>query len=122
MLTKLSQSFRETQNEYKDDESVNPSLLWEMIKLKVREKSLLYSKIKKKQTKQRQVALEQTIARLEKEIFHRKNTNLQNLQLEEQLSEKKGKLERIIETRTKGAILRSKTRWHNEGEKIPSTF
>ena len=52
-----------------------------------------------------------------KEIDHRKNTDLQNLPLEEQLNEKKGELERIIETRTKGAILRSKTRWHNEGEK-----
>jgi len=75
----------------------------------------LYSKIKKKQTKQRQAALEQTIARLEKEIDYRKTTDLQNLLLEEQLSEKKGDLERIIETRTKGAILRSKTRWHSEG-------
>ena len=93
-----------------------------MIKLKVREKSLLYSKIKKKQTKQWQAALEQTIARLEKEIDHRKNSDLQNLPLEEQLNEKKGELERIIETRTKGAILRSKTRWHNEGEKNTKYF
>ena len=59
-----------------------------MIKLKVREKSLLHSKIKKKQTKQWQAALEQTIARLEKEIDHRKNTDLQNLPLEEQLNER----------------------------------
>ena len=51
-----------------------------------------------------------------------KNTDLQNLQLEEQLSEKKGELERIFETRTKGAILRSKTRWHNEGEKNTKYF
>ena len=121
-VNQIKSVIQETQNEYKDDESVNPSLLWEMIKLKVREKSLLYSKIKKKQTKQWQAALEQTIARLEKEIDHRKNTDLQNLPLEEQLNEKKGELERIIETRTKGAILRSKTRWHNEGEKNTKYF
>ena len=47
-----------------------------MIKLKACEKSLLYSKIKKKQTKQRQAALEQTIARLEEEMDHRKNTDI----------------------------------------------
>ena len=74
----------------------NLSLLWEMIKLKVREKSLLYSKIKKKQTKQWQAALEQTIARLEKEIDHRKNTDLQNLPLEEQLNEKKENLKELL--------------------------
>ena len=34
---------QETYDEYKNDESVYPSLLWEMIKLKVREKSLRYS-------------------------------------------------------------------------------
>ena len=57
-VNQIKSVIQETQNEYKDDESVNPSLLWEMIKLKVREKSLLYPKIKKKQTKQRQAALE----------------------------------------------------------------
>ena len=75
-VNQIKSVIQETQNEYKDDESVNPSLLWEMIKLKAREKSLLYSKIKKKQTKQRQAALEQTIARLEEEIDHRKNTDI----------------------------------------------
>ena len=75
-VNQIKSVIQETQNEYKDDESVNLSLLWEMIKLKVREKSLLYSRIKKKQTKQWQAALEQTIARLEKEIDHRKKHRL----------------------------------------------
>ena len=48
-VNQIKSIIQETQNEYKDDELVNPSLLWEMIKLKVRKKSLLYSKIKKKQ-------------------------------------------------------------------------
>ena len=33
-----------------------------------------------------------------------------------ELEEKKRKLEQIIEHKTKGAILRSKCRWYNEGE------
>ena len=45
-----------------------PSLLQEMIKLKVREKSLRYSKIKTKQTKQRELSVKQTIAKLQEEI------------------------------------------------------
>ena len=53
-----------------DGASVNPPLLWEMIKLKVREKSVRYSKIKTKQTKQRELSVEQTIARLQEELDH----------------------------------------------------
>ena len=33
------------------------------------------------------------------------------------LDTKKLELEKIIEDRTKGAILRARCRWHNEGEK-----
>ena len=33
---------QETANEYKDDKLVNPRLLWDMIKLKVREKHLYH--------------------------------------------------------------------------------
>ena len=35
----------------------------------------------------------------------------------QQLIETKENLEKIYEYKTKGAILRSKTRWYNEGEK-----
>ena len=105
---------QKTYDEFKDDESVNPSLFWEMIKLKVREKSLRYSKIKTKQTKQRQLSVEQTIARLQEE--------LDSINTDEKLNESRLELEEIIEFRTKGAILRSKTRWYNEGEKNTKYF
>ena len=35
---------------------------------------------------------------------------------------KKAELEKIIEYRTKGAILRAKCRWHNAGEKKHKVF
>ena len=41
-------TIQETCNEYKNDESVNPVVLWEMIKLTVREKLLRYSRNKMK--------------------------------------------------------------------------
>ena len=37
--------------------------------------------------------------------------------LQSKLDNLRGEMEEIIEHRTKGAILRSRTRWHNEGEK-----
>ena len=35
-VNQIKTTIQETLDEYKNDESVNPSLLWEMIKLKVR--------------------------------------------------------------------------------------
>ena len=45
-------AIQETANKYKDDKLVNPLLLWDMIKLKVRENSIAYSaSIKKAKVK-----------------------------------------------------------------------
>ena len=54
-INQIKTTIQETYEEYKNDESVSPSLLWEMIKLKVCEKSLRYSKNKTKQAKQREI-------------------------------------------------------------------
>ena len=121
-VNQIKTTIQETCEEYKNDEFVNPSLLWEMIKFKVREKSLRYSKIKTKQTKQREIYVEQTIARLQEELDNRNTDDTLSSHLEEQLNESRLKLEKIIELRTKGAILRSKTRWYNEGEKNTKYF
>ena len=114
-----------TLEEYRNDDSVNPALLWEMIKLKVREKSLYYANTKKRKTNQREFELEieKTIANLEENIDNLQvNQDTQYLHLEQQLEEQKSELEQIIEFRTKDAILRSKTKWHNEGEKNTKYF
>ena len=93
-----------------------------MIKLKVREKSLCYSKIKTKQTKQRELSVEQTIAKLQEELDNINTDDTLPSHLEEKLNESRLELDKIIEFRTKGAILRSKTRWYNEGEKNTKYF
>jgi len=111
-VNQIKTTIQETYDEYKDDESVNPSLLWEMMKLKVREKSLRYSKIKTKQTKQRELSAEQTIAKLQEELDNINTDDTLLSHFEEKLNESSLELEKIIEFRTKGAILRSKTRWY----------
>ena len=121
-INQIKTTIQETYDEYKNDESVNPSLLWEMIKLKVREKSLRYSKNKTKQAKQREIYLEQTIARLQGELDNKTTGDTLFSHLEEQLNDSRHELEKIIEFRTKGAVLRSKTRWYNEGEKNTKYF
>ena len=59
-------TIHETQNEYENDESINPALLWDMIKLKIREKSLSFAAAKKRKTLYKQHELEEKIALLEK--------------------------------------------------------
>ena len=46
-VDEIKLTIQNTTDEYKDDELVNPALVWEMIKLKVREKSISYSASKK---------------------------------------------------------------------------
>ena len=101
---------------------VNPALLWDMIKLKIREKSLQYAANKTKKTKDREVELEQAISKLELKMDNVDSSETENSELVEKLNDLKSELERIIELRTKGAILRSKIKWHNEGEKNTKYF
>ena len=121
-INQIKTTIQETYDEYKNDELVNPSLLWEMIKLKVREKSLRYSKNKTKQAKQCEVYVEQTIARLQEELDNKTTEDTLSSHLEERLNYSRLELEKIFESRTKGAILRSKSRWYNEGEKNTKSF
>lgn len=66
--------------------------------------------------------MEQTIARLQKELDNKTTGDTLFSHLEEQLNDSRRELEKIIEFRTKGAVLRSKTRWYNEGEKNTKYF
>ena len=92
-----------------------------MIKLKVREQTLRYAKTKK--TKMlREEELEKKINILQREIDSVCNNANEKLAINIQLEQKTKELEKIIEYRTKGAILRAKCRWYNEGEKNSKYF
>ena len=86
----------QTQEEYKNDESVNPALLWDMIKLKVREKSLSFAAAKKRKTTLKVQDLEKRIAFLERELESSSTSAIQRLSLAEQLESYKSELEQII--------------------------
>ena len=115
-------TIQQTADEYKEDDSVNPALLWEMIKLKVREKSISYTASKKAATQKREYQLEREIAALEKILDTTDCTALLYHIAAEKIDILKGELEKILEYRTKGAIIRSKSRWYNEGEKNSRYF
>ena len=77
-------------------------------------------KQKKRNLEQKQDEIEKSIKILEEQIA---NTNVNDSQkLWPELEKKRFKLEAIIDYQTKGAILRSKSQWYNEGEKNSKYF
>ena len=118
----IKQTIEQTKEEYTDDNSVNPSLLWEMIKMKVREKSVSCAIGKKRKENDREHILEGKIATLEKELDLPSITTQYKNILIEKLELYRKELEEFVRWRTQGAILRCKARWYNEGEKNSKYF
>ena len=70
----------------------------------------------------REEELEKKINILQRQIDSGCNNANEKLAINIQLEQKTKELEKIIEYRTRGAILRAKCRWHNEGEKNSKYF
>ena len=66
--------------------------------------------------------IEISITSLEEQLTYCYVNDKQKKQIWCDIEGKKLELERIIEYQTKGAILRSKSRWYNEGEKNTKYF
>ena len=72
--------------------------------------------------KKREEMLEREIALLEKHLDNLCNINPSYHIVAERIFILKKELETILEYRTKGAIIRSKSQWYNEGEKNSAYF
>ena len=83
--------------------------------------SILYAKRKKTRMKNEEDTLELEIKNLQSELEDCKTECDRNLQLTK-LEDRKQKLEKLIEYKTKGSIIRAKIRWYNEGEKNAKYF
>ena len=114
-VNQIREIIAQTKDEYAQDDTVTPGLLWEIIKMKTREASINYGKIKKRNLEQKQDEIEKSIKILEEQIANTHANDSQKLWPE--FEKKRSELEAIIEYQTKGAILRSKSQWYNEGEK-----
>lgn len=66
--------------------------------------------------------LEKTINILQRQFESSSSNENEKIAILVQLEDKTRELEKIIEYRTKGAILRAKCRWYNEGEKNSKYF
>ena len=87
-------------------------LYWDMIKMEMRGFCVQYSKRKSRERRNREKELSDQIDALMKTLAT--NKSKENIA---KLYRLRSELNKIIEYRTKGAIIRSKTRWHEQGEK-----
>ena len=65
-MNRIKLIINRTKEEYANDETADPRLLWEMVKMKVREESIKFGAHKKKKIAEKQEEIEQSIAFLEK--------------------------------------------------------
>ena len=113
----------QTRKAYELNDTVNPALLWDVIKMKVREKSVSYAASKNSRIKMHEDILHKQMADLEKIRDEGKFSNEeQKVHLQTKIDDYINEIERIIEHRTRGAMLRSRTRWHGEVEKNTKYF
>ena len=98
-------------NEYRNNVEVDAVLLWDTMKMQIRSSSLKYAKEKKAKIKSKEKTLESDISSLRKQLEEG------NLSDTAKSDIKTLQFEKISQYHTRGAILRSKARWYNEGEK-----
>ena len=121
-VTQIRDVIKKTHEEYQDDDTVNKGLLWEMMKLKIREQSIKYATAKKVKMSRREGELEKEINFLQNFIESNEINPNEKTEISGTLEARKRELEKIIEYRTKGSILRARCRWYNEGEKNTKYF
>ena len=121
-VKQIKTTIKAVQEEYQEDNTVNAALTWEIIKLKVREQSMMYAKTKQTNMSRIEEELDKTINWLQKEIDRSSRDEPEKQEMHRKLDKKQRELEQIIEHKTKGAILTSKCRWYNEGEKNTKHF
>ena len=66
-IKKIQSIITQTKDEYALDNTVDPNLLWEMIKMKIRETSIEFGRINKRKMVQKQDDIEKTMKILEEQ-------------------------------------------------------
>ncbi len=97
-----------------NDETDDEQLKWELLKYKIRKFTCNFSKRKKDETLQRQKTLEHELCELERNLMKERDIS--------RYKEVKNELEKIDDEKIKGAIIRSKVQWYEEGEKSTKYF
>ena len=119
----IKKTIKEVANGNKNNNEVDATLLWDTTKMKIRSNSLYYEKRNGKM-KSQDNGLENDIASLEKTLDEENLSETEKNQILDELAARKLQREEMSIHKTKGAIIRSKARWFNEGgknEKFPKS-
>ena len=96
----------------------DPLLLWDTIKCQIRGASLQFAARKKRSKINTVSALERRLQFLE----NRLTSLADSTEIKTEIAKVKGELEAYIEEKTKGAMIRSRVRWVEDGEKCTKYF
>ncbi len=89
-----------------------PQLLWDTVKDQIRGSTIKYSSTKKKKEMEKLKNLETLLHQLEEQHDLNDNTVINS-----SIRNTKQNIEKIMEDRTRGACIRHRVRWYEEGEK-----
>ena len=113
----IRKTIADVSKDYEGQNEVDEILLWDVIKMEIRSASICYATSKKRRLKHKENLLEEEVSALEKTLDDRNISDNVRECIQTELRMKKQQIEDIIAYKTQGAILRSKVRWYNEGEK-----
>ena len=115
----IKETINEVSNDYKEDETVDAVLLWDVMKMQIRANSIKYAKEQKAKRKQTAKTLETEILKLEQMLEDNISDN-EKCEIRTKLEIKKQRPEQVILYKSQGSIIRSRARWYNGGRKIQS--
>ena len=101
---------------YRDVEDLG--LKWDLVKMEIRGFSVKFSKIKARRRRDEEVFLQKKI----NELFTKAEKNRNNRQIICELNSTRARLEKIMALKTRGTIIRSRARWHEQGERNNKYF
>lgn len=93
------------------------NLLWDTMKCEIRTETISYAIKKSKQNKQMESELKERLSKLEAQLAEEPNDNLQS-----EYNVVSSELDGILTHKARGAMLRSRAKWIEDGEKNTSYF
>ena len=107
-ISDLRDNLRHFIEKYRDVEDLG--LKWDLVK--IRGFTVKFSKTKARKRRDEESSLQKKI----NELFIKAEKNKNNRQIICELNSTRARLEKIMAFKTRGTILRSRTRWHEQGE------
>ena len=118
----IKKTITDPANECVNNNETYAILLWDTMKMQIRSSSPNYARRKKAKMKSLESKLESEILSLQKELEENNVSENEKVQIYSEIDVKILQREEISKYKTQRAMPRSKSRWHNEGEKNTKYF